>query len=301
MFKEYEDYLSFIKVGKNSPHTIRAYEGALGRFTRFFSLDSSEMLNALTSDDLRKYQKSLSESGLTESSVNSHFRYIHIFVQWLLSNKKITNNPFDGIKSLKEGEKDIEIFFTIEERDAMLNACTNPMKKLMLAVMFFSGLRREEITNILVKDFDSEKRTLIIHGKNAKQIEQKNINSYVVKLFDDYMKKRKSNSPYLFSSKKVGFGKENIGWHQLSGGSVLNIVRATALRAGIAPEKVAKAGAHTTRRSCACHLALLGVNDFEIQAFMRHEQISTTQRYVAPARDLLAAQAASVLPEPKEI
>ena len=300
MFKEYQDYLSFIRVGKMSPHTIRSYEGALKRFVDFFSLDNSEMLNTLVSDDLRKYQKSLSESGLTESSVNSHFRYIHIFVQWLLSNKKITNNPFDGIKSLKEGEKDVAVFFTIEERDAMLNTCTNPMKKLMLGIMFFSGLRREEVCDVLVTDFNPEERTLIIHGKNSKQVKQEFLSPYVVNLFNVYMNKRKSDSQYLFSSQKIGFGKENTGWHKLTGGSVLNIVRSAALHAGIAPEKVAKAGAHTTRRSCACHLALLGVNDFQIQAHMRHEQISTTQRYVEPARQMLAAQAAQVLPEPKE-
>jgi hypothetical protein len=44
----------------------------------------------------------------------------------------------------------------------------------------------------------------------------------------------------------------------------------------------------------------MGVPDFQIQAHLRHEQISTTQRYVAPARKLLAAQAAQALPQPKE-
>jgi integrase/recombinase XerD len=299
MFEDYEKYLDFIKVGQNSEHTIRAYESALNRFVQFFTLDSSESLNKLNSDDLRRYQKSLSESGLSESSVNSHFRYIHIFTNWMLANHKIVNNPFDGIKSLKEGEKDVAVFFTIEERDAMLKACNNPMKKLMLAVMFFCGLRREEITTILVSDFNPDDNSLIIHGKNSKQEKQESINPYVVKLYLKYMKTRKSNSPYLFSSQKMGFGRENTGWHKLTGKTILNIVRSAALKAGIAPEKVAKAGAHTTRRSCACHLALMGMNDFEIQAHMRHNQISTTQRYVKPARNMLAEKAVMSLPMPK--
>jgi len=295
MFKDLREYIANLEIDKSEP-TIRSYVAALDRFVKFFSLDSSDALNALTSDDIRRYQKDLRET-LAASSVNSHYRIIKAFVGWLLENDKIIRNPLKGVHFLDEGEKNVAVFFTIEERDAMLNTCHNPNKKLLLAVLFYQGLRREEAVNVMVSDFDAEHATLVIHGKRGKQVKQ-DLNPYVVRLFREYMKERKSDSEYLFCTRKKGFGTAE-GWHPITGESVLQMVRAAALRAGISSEKVAQAGAHTTRRSCACHLALLGLNDFTIQSHMRHEKITTTQLYIEPARKLLSAKAALALPEPK--
>jgi len=292
------NYLKSIGMGEMSEHTLRSYQTILGRFTNFFNLQSPDDLNALTSDNIRSYQEDLLDGGMSESSANSHLRVIKVYINWMLDNDKIVRNPLKGVKRLKEGEKDTAVYFTIEERDAMLNNTSNLNKRLMLALLFFQGLRREEISEVMISDFNSDEGSLVIHGKGNKQVKQENINPYVVNLFKEYLDKRESDSPYLFSSRKMGFGQEKIGWHKITGQSVLNTVRSAARRAGIPESKIKNVGAHTTRRSCACHLALLGFSDLFIQGHMRHASVVTTQQYTKPARQTMAAKASMALPAP---
>lgn len=291
MFTEHQNYLSALTLDK-AETTIRSYTAHLARFVEHFSINSLDALKAIDNANMRQYQKHLVETVATKSgkrnapnsTVNTHFRALRAYFNWMVENGILETSPLNGIKMLKEAEKSTAVFLTVDERDAMLAECTNIGKKLMLAVMFFAGLRRQEVVKVMVKDVNTEKGTLDVHGKGGKLVEIP-LHPYVLDLFHKYMKTRNNNSEYLFVTQK-GFGHEQ-GYHPYSGQAIYDFVKSMARKAGVSDEKLAHIGAHSTRRSAACHLALDNVGTSTIQAFLRHAGVKTTERYIAPAMNVL--------------
>jgi integrase len=81
------------------------------------------------------------------------------------------------------------------------------------------------------------------------------------------------------------------GSHQIKPGTVLERVKVACEMAGIEQEKIYHIGAHSVRRSFACFLLLDGWSTFAIQKALGHENSTTTDRYVEPAKSLAATKA----------
>jgi site-specific recombinase XerD len=278
MFKELNEFIKMTEIDK-SIHTTRSYSINLEKFMK--ALDVSELNDFcdLKIDIIRSHFLSQKSSGLKESSVNAEIRVIKAFDNWLVQNGYSKKNVLTGIKLLKE-PKTIAIILTKEEMNAMIVYCKNIKMRLMIALMLYTGIRREEIVNVKLEDFKDGKLT--IHGKGRKE-RILAIHPYVLSLMDKYLKHRKNDYEYLFGTQQ-GFAGIGAGtWHKLSVDAVRHSVKRAAELAGIKPEKIEKLNPHSLRRSFACRLAENNVGSFAIQKALGHSSIITTERYLAPA------------------
>jgi integrase/recombinase XerD len=263
--QEYFKSLEFeVENGSKSEHTLRAYAGAVSRFFEKTGIKTFEDIEKVNLKTMRDYRYSF--KGVTVSTINSNFRYIHAFFKFLTDNEYVTSNPLGKLKRLKE-PKTIKETLTDEECDAIIDACENEYEKVLVIMMLATGARRSEITKAKVEDIRDH--SIILDGKGKKEREvplQDSVYQYLL----EYVKNREKKNEYIFISEK--------GNHSISEETVRSRIKKILKNAGIDEKRLAKLSCHTFRRTFATSL-LETVDSLVIQTALGHASITTTRKY----------------------
>jgi len=284
--KEYDIYFDTLRIDK-SPKTVTSYEWILGAFVKHFGIESVDDIAKITANDIQEYLNILATNpnaknkDTAKASANAHGRVIKAWLNWLASKKYIAENPFTkDVKKFKEA-KTVKVFFNKEERDNIIYACRKKLwLQVTMALLFYTGLRREEITNLKKSDFYGDH--VLAHRKGNKE-QKLYFPPFVGNLVQQYLSKRKDDSEYLL----VGIRT----YDKISEGSLNGRVKEACAMANVDEDVIAKTGAHTIRRSFACILFIDGWSSFAIQEALGHSNISITERYISPAKAFVSGQA----------
>lgn len=285
-FAELQEYYKIIS--SKSKHTQRSYEYALSDFMEYFDIISLDDIKEITPSDVQNWMFHLAKGSDSKSVATSHntantrFRVVRAFFNWLVSFEHIKSSPCESVDPYKE-EKNLKTYLTVEERDRMINACTNIKNKLLISLAFYTGMRRTELVNVKIKDIENGKIT--INGKGKKQ-RRLPLNEYVLNLINKYLKTRDDDSEYLFVSSRSGFSDDlkDGDYHSITPEAYRQIVKTAAKRAGFADDKIDKISTHTLRRSFAIHLTTdAKASSFQVQRAMGHASLITTEIYLEAA------------------
>ena len=145
--------------------------------------------------------------------------------------------------------------------------------KVILSILYSSGLRVSELVNLLINDIDFDERTIRIRGKGDKD-RIVLFDKDTKELIEQYLNIRDSDSEYLFINKNG---------NKLSSRYIQLMIKKYAKEAGI--EK--KVTPHILRHSFATHLLKNGVDIRAIQQLLGHASLSTTQIYTSVDMDTL--------------
>jgi integrase/recombinase XerD len=210
--------------------------------------------------DLKAYLAFLlADKGLSPASVNLVISALKFFYVEVL-NKPI----FTNIKHPKP-EKKLPVVLTKEEIKLMLDLTKNKRHKLLIELLYSTGLRVSEAVNIRIQDLQFDEKTAFVkYGKGKKERFVKLSNRFIVHA-KSYLKRRKSQSQYLFSSRKGS----------LTTRQAERIVKNAALRANIQK----KVFCHALRSTFATHMLDSGIDIRLIQELLGHANLATTQRY----------------------
>ena len=145
--------------------------------------------------------------------------------------------------------------------------------KVILALLYSTGLRISELTGLISRDIDFEERTIRVRGKGEKDR---------IVLFDEktrdllmeYLDLRQSDSEYLFVNRQD---------NKLSTRYVQIMIKKYADKAGIKK----KVTPHVLRHSFATHLLKNGVDIRVIQQLLGHSSLATTQIYTSVDMDTI--------------
>jgi integrase/recombinase XerD len=173
----------------------------------------------------------------------------------------------------------LPIFFSKEEIMKILDSTYNLKHRLILALLYSSGLRLSEVIHLKVKDISLEEFSLRVRlGKASKD----RITVFSEKIISDlqvFLSGRKSGD-ILFPSNQSKDGKDSY----LSPRTV-ELVFAKALK----KSGVKKQGTpHDFRHSFATHLLESGTDIHFIQKLLGHKNLSTTSIYTKLANPKLA-------------
>ncbi|HRK01670.1 MAG TPA: tyrosine-type recombinase/integrase [Oligoflexia bacterium] len=169
---------SFLKT-QNSPHTRRAYERDLEDFLCF--IDSNRTTISVHSlvryrEELRTKNSSQTGQPLSHVSINRKIATIKSFLNWLVLNGVLPNNPAKAVKSFKAGRDSPTRDIPDDRVRAMLDlparhTVAGRMHHAMLMVLFHLGLRRSELVDLRTSDlFEREgMRVLRVRGKGDKE------------------------------------------------------------------------------------------------------------------------------------
>lgn len=273
------EYLLELEIRNYSQNTIKTYSSILKNFIKFISKSPKPLNKQQFSDNFRSYiqflknDKNLSPNyiHLITIVVKKFLSYNHIyFLEDFPIPKKAKSLP----KSLNEKEvQDLINSVEWSENDSSSSKHTKMRDKLILSVLYSTGLRVSELIEIKIQDIDFSERTIFIKGKGNKER---------IVLFDKDTKEE--ISAYLnFRVKKSEYLLVNNYGHPLSARYIQMMIKKYAEKAEIKKNVTP----HVLRHSYATHLLKRGVDIRIIQQLLGHSSILSTQIYTNVEMDII--------------
>ena len=173
LFQAFSEYLKLEK--KYSSHTVTAYLNDLERFQSFAEdeyqiSDISEVNYAI----IRSWIIALVDSGISNRSVNRKVSSLKTYYKFLLKIKQIDANPLAKHKALKVS-KSIQVPFSENEIDEVMellfeqNDFEGVRNRLIIELLYSTGIRRAELVNIKLNDVSISQKTIKVLGKRKKE------------------------------------------------------------------------------------------------------------------------------------
>lgn len=281
-FEIKNNYLEYLKYQKNySIHTIENYSSDIDEF--FVFLDS-EIINYLdvTYDEVRIYLMRLKDKEDKNVSIDRKLSALRGFYKFLASEKLVKNNVFSLVTGLKKDKK-LPRYFEYNELEELfevpdLTTAIGKRDRLLLEMLYATGIRVGELVNIKVKDIDLSSRNILILGKGNKE-RIVTFGDYCYEALVDYLnngytKLNVKNESFLFLNNQGGVLTDRGVRYILD-----KIIKQTSIHKNISP--------HMIRHSFATHLLNEGCDLTTVQKLLGHESIKATQIYTHVTTDRL--------------
>ena len=275
-----EEYLKYLKYQKNySIETIDSYEEDLVEFMDFLSRENLELLD-VKYDDVRFFLMELDKKHNKASTVSRKLSSLRGFYKFLMNNDYTSNNPFSLIKTPRK-EKRLPRFFYYNELEEMFNSIDisttlGQRNRLILEVLYASGVRVSELVNIKLKDINDEEIKVLGKGNKERITRIGDYAREILDLYlsDGYKELNKKNSEFLFLNKDGGkLTTRGIRY-------ILDeIIKNTNVKKKISP--------HMLRHSFATHLLNEGCDILSVQELLGHESLTATAIYTHVSTDRL--------------
>jgi len=170
---KFRDYLGLEK--NYSPHTVTAYMNDLDFFQAFLksAFDDDDLVR-VNYNQIRAWIVSLSDDGVSNSSINRKISSLKSFYKFLLKTKQIETSPLLKHKALKSPKK-LQIPFSEKELDLVLNQIVYPegfegvRDKLVVDLFYTTGIRRAELIGLKLHNVDLSNGTIKVLGKRNKE------------------------------------------------------------------------------------------------------------------------------------
>lgn len=273
MKQQIEDFTRYLQeVKQASLNTISAYQNDLMRLESYLNLQGIGSVSKITETSLNSYVLSLEKDGMSASSVSRHIASIKAFLLFLLKNGSIHGDPSERIKSPKVIKKPPQII-AYDKILALLKQPDNMTSKgirdkAMLELLYATGIKVSELTNIKLSDVNLSGRFLTCGDKQERSIPFGNAAKDAIK---DYLDIHET----LFNNKNNIYLFLNSHGEQLSRQGFWKILKGYAKEVGlydINPNMI--------RHSFAAHMINNGADIGVVQKFLGHTDISTTQLYL---------------------
>lgn len=268
-------FIDEIKYEKNySELTVKGYETDLYMFLEYLNENDIKNYKSVDYQKIRDYISYLYELDYNNKTICRHISAIRSFFKFLKINDYIDDNPCTLVSNPKL-DKRLPKYLNFEEIEKLLNAFDNNnylglRNSLILELLYSTGIRVSEITNIKLKDISLSNKTIIIDGKGNKQriVYFGSICLNLLKKYIDssYPILNQNNSDYLLLSKT---GKK------INEREIRKVVDDASSIAGI---KI-KISPHVLRHTFATHMLTEGADLRSVQELLGHENLSTTQVY----------------------
>jgi integrase/recombinase XerC len=257
-------------TGKNrSQATIRAYQTDLLPFIHF--LHDTNVLIATPQDvqkvDVLEYFSFLAKKDLTGVTRARKMSAIREYFRFLEGLGHIPKSPTAGVETPKR-ERNTRQFLRSDEYTKMLSlAGANPRDYAILQVFLQTGIRVSELAHLRMNDVDFLKPSLTVRGK-GKVSREIALEKKGLQALKSYLAVRPEGlSERLFLNYKG---------EPISERGIRKLVVKYTKAAGITK----KVSCHTLRHTFATYKAEKGVSPFQLQQWLGHANLNTTQIYV---------------------
>jgi len=245
-----------------SRRTIQSYLSHNQRFLDFVSKSA----RAVDSQDVKNYLLYLKSQNQTNTSLNQVISALKFYYEQILHRKL-----FFSIRRPKK-EKFLPVVLAKSEIIKIINCAHNLKHKLLLSLLYGSGLRVSEVVKIKISHLDLATKSLLVKDAKGQKDRYTLLSDISIKLLNLYLPKLLNTQKYLFSGMS--------GDSHLSQRSAQKVFDHALAESGIKKE----ASCHSLRHSFATHLLESGVDIRYIQKLLGHQNIKTTEIYTHVAK-----------------
>ena len=254
-----------LKIRNYAANTVKSYSSAIGTFLDWAGIHFSR----LTREHVREYLEFMVDAGLTGTTLGIQLTAIRTcFDKFCLTDITL------GLATPRRPKKS-PVVLSKNEIVELLEAAISLRDKLLLGLMYATGMRVSEVARVKFKDIDFDRNLINIwHAKHAVDRQVALPQSYRSLLRS--LAGAAEKNPYLFPSEQ-GRGRKN---RHLSPRTIQRVLERTLQMTGIKKP----ATPHSLRHSFATHCFENGCDIRRIQKVLGHANLETTTIYVHVAK-----------------
>ena len=270
----------------DSFQTKRAYQSDLRGFMAFTGIVQPEEFCTVTRAHILAWRAELEQQNLAGATIPRKLAALASLYDYLCEANAVTHNPVRGVKRPKaETSEGKTPALGDAQARALLSAPPSDTLKgkrdrAILSVLLYHALRREELTKLLVKDFNQERRGvphLRVQGKGSK-LRYLPAHPHSLRLVAEYLAASghggEADAP-LF--RRIRAPKAGALAAALTPGGVYSeVVVHYMKRVGITGENM---GPHALRATAATSALEHNADIAKVQEWLGHASISTTRVY----------------------
>ena len=256
MIQEFTNYL--VNIKGYSSNTALAYAKDIRAFAKWMRQQHEDARwSAVKREHLDAYLTVCSAAGLRPSTTNRRLSAISALYNWMKRNGKDVDNPCKYESRRKIGKSIPNTINEQELKTAYEHA--HGAARLMIGILATTGVRVQEMLDMMWEDIDFDLGSIKIKGKGAKE-------------------------RVVYSTAEVLAVLRGVTEYRSPRGRVFSIEQREAriiLWRALKPYCRAKQlSPHAIRHTVATQLARNGANVTTIAAILGHERLETTQHYI---------------------
>ncbi|MGC1204477.1 MAG: tyrosine-type recombinase/integrase [Flavobacteriaceae bacterium] len=254
----YDNFLKFLKGKRFSDSTIVTYSNFILDFLRF---TGTKAVDSLDETDVRLYLEwtvgTLNYAVSTHRQMVSGLRHFAYFYPACSINAEAIYMP--------RKDKKLPVILSVEEILHLLQVTKNLKHRVIIAMLYASGLRIGELISLEIKDFDFERNAIHIRNAKGRKDRYATIARSIYPLLKNY---------HATYRPKVYF-IENPNGGMYSATSIRSFLKKSCKKANI----LKTVTPHSLRHSYATHLLEQGTDIRYIQELLGHSRPETTMIY----------------------
>lgn len=266
--------------------TVAYYVGEVRRFADFLQAEGIEEVSEMTAGNVREWQMSLMDNGEAPSTVVKQIAALRAWMKFL-RRQGVLDQDIMAKVSIPKMPKRLPVFFRETEvekiyADIYPKNYDGELDKLILRMLYETGMRRSELAGITLDCIDLSRLTIKVLGKRNKEriipIESElahNISKYL-----SLRNKLASEMELPLSTDKLLVNSKG---REVSASMVYSIVKKymTVLSSAdrISP--------HVFRHTFATHMLTEGANIDAIKELLGHSDLAATEIYTHVTREHL--------------
>ncbi|USG65359.1 tyrosine-type recombinase/integrase [Brevibacillus ruminantium] len=273
------NFIQYLSSLERSQETITGYRKDLFLFTRFLEskYNCESYLDEITAYDIEEYLMYLKEKrNYAPASRGRNLHTLRSFFTYAYNKELVSRNVALSVEKIKVQQKE-RTYLTEEEVELLIKTIDHHLIRLVVIVLYMTGLRISECLNLTLDNVDLKNRVIhVVAGKGNKD-RLIPISKRLVPLMDDYIRYHRpdTESPLFFCTKKTGM---------LSPVYVNRIITQAVTKLGWKK----KVTAHILRHSFASQLVKNDVNLVQIQKLLGHSSLNVTSIYTHTDLDQLS-------------
>ncbi len=301
-----EAYIQDHIGGNSSQKTIEWHRTALGLLRLFLEeeLDITQ-IEEVEADDISAWFAHLRSTPAargkvrSERTIQTYARSARAFFHWLVRRSTLEVNPFERVAFPKVGRPLIQTI-TAEEFEQLLLACAPPHEtgpyaeraavrnRAILWLLYDTGIRVSELTNLRVDDLDRKHGVVTVLGKGAKE-RRVALGQNCLRNLSYYLDKHRPDAAEL--AEWGSAGEDHLFLSEtrqpLTKNGMEMLFKRLRIRAGITDKRVSP---HILRHTFAINYLVKSNDPFSLQELLGHEDLTTVQNYMHMNDTVLQAQ-----------
>jgi site-specific recombinase XerD len=291
-----EAYIQDHIGGNHSEKTLEWHRTALGLMHLFLKeeLDMTQ-IDAIEPDDISAWFAYLRVTPgargkiRSERTIQTYARSARAFFHWLVRRGTIELNPFDRVVFPKVGRPLIQTI-TIEEFEKLLLACAPPNEtgpfaeraavrnRAILWLLYDTGIRVSELTNLRLDDLDRKKGVVTVMGKGSKE-RRIALGQNCLRNLSYYLDKRRPDEEELADWGSAGEDHVFLSETRqpLTKNGMEMLFKRLKERAGITGKRISP---HIFRHTFAMNYLIKSNDPFSLQELLGHEDLTTVLNYI---------------------